>query len=81
MKWIFKLLKSISKLIFTGYTGSKSQIRNRLKIHFVELDFLELIFSEIKCRLTGGVSGFQELIGFNLQNQRKYCRLVNWNTC
>ena len=34
----------ISKLIFAGYTGSKNQVLNRLKIQFVELDFSELIF-------------------------------------
>ena len=26
MKWFFNLLKSISKLIFAGYTGSKSPV-------------------------------------------------------
>ena len=41
--------KSISKLIFTGYTGSKNPVLYRLKIQFVELDF-----SEIKYRSTGG---------------------------
>ena len=32
MNWIFNLQKSISKLIFAGYTGSTSSVRNRLKI-------------------------------------------------
>ena len=36
--------KSISKLILAGCTGSKNQVRNRLKIQFVELDFYKLIF-------------------------------------
>ena len=31
-KWIFSLQKSISKLIFVGYTGSKNPVLNRLKI-------------------------------------------------
>jgi hypothetical protein len=31
--------KSISKLIFSGYTGSKNSFPNRLKIQFIELDF------------------------------------------
>ena len=47
--WIFSLQKFISKLIFAGYTGSKNSVRNRLKIQFVEIDF-----SEIKYRSTGG---------------------------
>ena len=38
-----------SKLIFAGSTGSKNQVRNRLKIQFVELDF-----SETKYRSTRG---------------------------
>ena len=44
--WIFNLQKSISKLIFAGYTGSKNPVRNRLKIQFVELDFSNLIFQK-----------------------------------
>ena len=42
--WIFNLQKSISKLIFAGYTGSKNPVRNRLKVQSVELDFSNLIF-------------------------------------
>ena len=42
--WICNMQKSISKLIFAGYTGSKNPVRNRLKIQFVELDFSNLIF-------------------------------------
>ena len=38
--------KSISKLIFAGYTGSKNRVPNRLKIQFVELVFFKLIFQE-----------------------------------
>ena len=41
--------KSISKLIFAGYTGSKNQVQNRLKIKFVELDFSKSMY-----RSTGG---------------------------
>jgi hypothetical protein len=44
--WIFSLQKSILKLIFAGYTGSKNQVRNRQKIQFVELDFSKLIFQK-----------------------------------
>ena len=55
--WIFSLQKSISKLIFADYTGSNNQVRNRKKIHFVELDF-----SEIKVRLTGGCKGYDNTI-------------------
>ena len=44
--WIFSLQKSISKLIFAGYTGSKNPVRNRLKIQFVKLDFSKLIFQK-----------------------------------
>ena len=44
--WIFNLQKLISKLIFAGYTGSKTPVRNRLKIQFVELDFSNLIFQK-----------------------------------
>ena len=40
--------KSSCKIQFrwTGYTGSKNQVRNRLKIKFVELDFSKLIFQK-----------------------------------
>ena len=34
MNWIFSLQKSISKLICVGYTGSKNQVRNSVKIKF-----------------------------------------------
>ena len=44
--WIFNLQKSISKLIFAGYTSSKNPVQNRLKIQFVELDFSNLIFQK-----------------------------------
>ena len=44
--WIFSLQKSISKLIFAGYTGSKNQVKNRLKTQFVKLDFSGLIFQK-----------------------------------
>ena len=40
------LQKSISKLIFVGYTGSKNPVWSRMKIHFVELDFFKLIFQK-----------------------------------
>ena len=42
----FNLQKSISNLIFAGYTGSKNPVWNRLKIQFVELDFSNLIFQK-----------------------------------
>ena len=48
MNWIFSLQKSISKLIFAGYTGSKNPVRNRLKIQFVQLDFSKLIFHSVQ---------------------------------
>jgi hypothetical protein len=47
MNWIFNLQKSILKLIFAGYTGSKNPVRNRLKIQFFELDFSNLIFQKL----------------------------------
>ena len=50
--WKNPVQKSISKFIFAGYTGSKNPVQNRLKIQFVELDF-----SEIKYRSTGGYKG------------------------
>ena len=34
--------KSISNSIFAGYTGSKNQVRNRLKIKFVQLYFSKI---------------------------------------
>ena len=46
--WISNLQKSISKLIFAGYTGSKNPVRNRLKIQFVQLDFSRLIFHSVQ---------------------------------
>ena len=45
--WIFSLQKSISKLIFAGYSGSKNQVWNRLKIQFLELNFSKLIFQKL----------------------------------
>ena len=76
MIWIFW---SISNLTFAGYTVSKSQVRNRLKIQFVEPDFSKSIFQKIKYRLIVG----QLLVSmyFNqLQNSsavvegRNFCR-------
>jgi hypothetical protein len=58
--------KSISKLIFAGYTGSKNPVRNRLKIQFVDLDFSKLIFSEIKYRSTGSLMPIKK---HKLQNE------------
>ena len=37
--WIFSLQKSILKLIFADYTGSKNSVSNRLKIQFIKLDY------------------------------------------
>ena len=37
---------SISNLDFAGYTGSKSQVQNRQKIKFIQLDFSNLIFEK-----------------------------------
>ena len=45
--WFFKLQKSILKLIFAVYTGSKNPVRNRLKIQFVKLDFSNSIFQKL----------------------------------
>ena len=61
--WIFSLQKSISKLIFEGYTGSKNQVQNRLKIQFVELDFSQLIFQKNKYRSARGKSGLHFIFG------------------
>ena len=44
--WKIKLQKSISKLIFAGYTGSKNPVWNRLKIQFIEVDIYNLIFQK-----------------------------------
>ena len=49
--WIFNLQKSISKLIFAGYTGSKNSVWNRLKIQFIELDFSNLVFQKYKVQI------------------------------
>ena len=46
MNWIFRQEKSLWKLFFAGYTGSKNQVRNRLKIQFIKLDFSKLIFQK-----------------------------------
>ena len=43
---LFSLQKSISKLIFAGYTGSKNPVQNRLKIQFVILFFSKLIIQK-----------------------------------
>ena len=37
---------SISNLKFAGYTGSKSQVQNRWKIKFIQLDFSNSIFQK-----------------------------------
>ena len=37
---------SLTNWIFVGYTGSKNQVRKRLKIQFVQLDFFKLIFQK-----------------------------------
>ena len=42
--WIFSLQKSILKLIFAGYTGSKNPVWTWLKIQFVELVFPNWFF-------------------------------------
>ena len=47
--WIYSLQKSISKLIFAGYTGSKNQVWNRQKIKF-KTQFSEIQISKIKYR-------------------------------
>jgi hypothetical protein len=44
---------SLTNWIFAGYTGSKNPVQNRLKIQFIELDF-----SKIKYRSTGGQSSW-----------------------
>ena len=44
--WISNLQKSISNLIFAGYTGSKNPVRNTLKMQFVALDFSYLSFQK-----------------------------------
>ena len=51
---------SILNLIFAGYTGSKNQVRNRVKIQFVELDFLNLIFQNAFGQKHFTKSGFFE---------------------
>ena len=40
--WLFSLQKSILKLIFAAYTGSKNPVWNRLKIQFVESNLIFL---------------------------------------
>ena len=44
--WIFSLQKSISNLIFAGYTGSKNPVWNRQKIQFAKLGVSKLIFQK-----------------------------------
>ena len=44
--WILSMQKSISKLIFAGYTGSKNPVPKRLKIQSIEFDFYKLIFQK-----------------------------------
>ena len=52
--WIFSLQKSISKLIFADYTGSKNPVF-KLQVQFGELDFSKLIFQKSSMyRSTGG---------------------------
>ena len=42
----FQSAKINSELVFAGYTGSKNQVLNRLKLQFIELDFFDLIFQK-----------------------------------
>ena len=66
MNWIFNLQKSISKLIFAGYTGSKNPVWNRLKIQFVEIDYYNLIFQKSSTNQQG-VRLYEMLIGILLK--------------
>ena len=43
MNWIFSLQKSISKLIFVGYTGSKNQVRNTVKLRAVDWSTIQFL--------------------------------------
>ena len=53
--WIFSLQKSILKMIFAGYTGSKNPVWNRLKIQFIKLDFSKLIFFRNQVQINRGI--------------------------
>ena len=79
--WIFNLQKSILKLIFVGYTGSKNTFRNRLKIQLVKLDFSNLIFQK-SCTDQQEVWPFwfcqdfrQNRISKNLPIYKAYCKM------
>ena len=48
------LQKTILKLIFVGYTGSKNQVRNSLNLHFVALDFLSTWFFRNQVQINRG---------------------------
>ena len=74
--WIFSLFrtdffclcslqKSILKLIFASYTGSKNPVRNRIKIQFVELDFSKLIFQKSSTDQQGDCENVAKLVFIN----------------
>ena len=54
MNWIFSLQKSIWKLIFASYTGSKKSSLKKTKNPVRKTWFFQIDFSEIQYRSTGG---------------------------
>jgi hypothetical protein len=73
-------------LIFTGYTGSKHPVRNRLKIQFTELDFSKLIFQKSSTDQQGAsialckimvkisITSFWSFAFLSVKNQKEACR-------
>ena len=60
--------KSISKLIFAGYTGSKISVWNRLNIQFVKLDFSKLIFQKSSTDQQGELGEIQWMNFYSLHS-------------
>ena len=66
-------------MIFAGYKGSKNQVRNRLKIQFVENDFSKLIFQKSSTDQQGiglGLSYIVYLITFQRWALLLACKLM-----
>ena len=84
--WKIKFEKSrLMNLIFTACVASKNQVRNRLKIKFIKLDFSNLIFQKSSTDQQG-VKKFKwentvrrkfEYDFFHITNAKKSCQITS----
>ena len=78
--WKIKFCLPISNLIFAGYTGSNNQVKNRLKIQFVKLNFSNSIFQKSSTDQKGVNKGGKEryIICFVCRSKFEHFLLQNW---